>query len=99
MRPPQGGGSCSPVRRVVARRQSLLGEHIGTPEPSLRHAPPGLLVLGFAGALGHALAFSGMLQKLIRRVHRGFDSLLLMPRPRLSEYRTNQTEQAASSCR
>ena len=38
--------------------------------PSLRHALPRDLVFGLAGKLGHALAFSGVLQKFVWRMHR-----------------------------
>jgi hypothetical protein len=36
-----------------------------------------------------------VLQKLFRRVHRGYYSLFLTPRTPLSEYRTNRSEQVA----
>src|SRR5271166_7076404 len=75
MSPPQRRAFGPSVRRIVARRQGLLCEQFSTPQPSLRHAPPSLLVLGLAGELGHQLAFSGMLQKLFRRVHRRYYSL------------------------
>ena len=38
--------------------------------PSLRHALPRDLVLGLAGKPGHELAFSGVFQKLVWRMHR-----------------------------
>jgi hypothetical protein len=80
MGPPQRGGSGPPGRRIVARRQALLCEQFSAPKPSLRHAPPGILVLGLACKFGHQLAFSGVLQKFFRRVHRGYYSLFLTPR-------------------
>jgi hypothetical protein len=76
MSPPKGRASGSPGRRIVARRQALLREQFSTPEPSLRHAPPSLLVLRLAGKFGHQLAFGGVLQELFRRVHRDHYSLL-----------------------
>jgi hypothetical protein len=82
MRPPQRCASGPLVRRIVARRQGLLREQFSAPQPSLSHAPPGLLVLGLAGELGHQLAFGGMLQKFFGRAHRGYDSLSDAPDPR-----------------
>jgi hypothetical protein len=80
MGPPKRGDSGPPGRRIVARRQALLCEQFSTPKPSLRHAPPSILVLGLACKFGHQLAFSGVLQKFFRRVHRGYYSLFLTPR-------------------
>lgn len=83
-------------RRIVACRQALACKQFSTPMPSLCHTAPSSLVLRPAGKSGHKLAFSGVFQKFLWRIHRGHDALLV-PRSPLSTYhRYNRHGQASS---
>jgi len=72
LRSPIEAGFSAPLRwDSVVCRQALARGHFRTPIPSLCHSAPGGLALWVACKFGHKLAFSCVLQKFLRRMHRG----------------------------
>ena len=72
LRSPIEAGFSAPLRwDSVVCRQALARGHFRTPIPSLCHSAPGGLALRVACKFGHKLAFSGVFQKFLRRMHRG----------------------------
>ena len=68
---PMGAGSPAPLRLDnVACRQALARGYFRTPIPSLCHPAPSGLAFRIACEFGHKLAFGGVSQKLLRRMHR-----------------------------
>ena len=64
-------GFSAPLRwDKVACRQVLARGHFRTQIPSLCHPAPGGLAIRVACEFGHKLAFGGVSQKLLRRMHR-----------------------------
>src|SRR6266545_7871887 len=89
-----GAGFPAPLRwDTVACRQALARGHFRTPIPSLCHPAPGGLAFRVAREFGHKLAFGGVSQKLLRRMHRVI-TLPVAPTPQLvSIYRCHREGQ------